>query len=478
MVTGRWWVIFLVILIGSLTLHGALAQHFEDSSQSKKASAALSEESPNHKAKNILHAITRVVLQISLILMGAKIGSEVCERYLRQPGVLGELVAGMIIGPYALGKFAQIPGLGPLFPPPNPGSTIPVSVELYAFAQVAVVILLFIAGLETDYRQFMRYGGPASVVAAGGVITPFFLGAWATTLFVPGVSSMAHPVALFMGAAMVATSVGITARVLSDIHKLDTPEGVTILAGAVVDDVLGILVLAIVVSLASGGGESLSIGRVGLIAVKAIGVWLGIMGIGILLAKRIEKVLHWFKSDGATLALAMALCFLAAGVAELFGLAMIIGSYAIGLALSSREKLSEFLVDHLRPLYQVMVPIFFVVMGMLVDFGAMRHAVIFGIVLSLLGVVSKVFGCGLPALGVGFNRVGAFRIGIGMLPRGEVALIVAGVGLAAGAIDSAMFGVAIMMTMVTTLLAPIILVPAFRKGGSGRRGIPIKAKET
>jgi Kef-type K+ transport system membrane component KefB len=272
--------------------------------------------------------------------------------------------------------------------------------------------------------------------------------------------------ALFMGAIMVATSVGITARVLSDIHKLDTPEGVTILGAAVVDDVIGILVLAVVIGLARTG--EFNWGTAGWTFGKAVGFYLTFMIVGLAIAKYIAMGLDWFKSRGATVALAVALAFLAAAVAEMFGLAMIIGAYAMGLVLSD-TKLAHYLEEQTTAIYHVFVPVFFVVLGMLVDFSAMRGAMIFGLTISLLAIISKVAGCGAPALGVGFNARGSWRIGIGMLPRGEVALIVAGVGIAEGIIDSTIFGVSILMTMITTLLAPIFLVPAFQKGGSGLR---------
>ncbi len=428
---------------------------------------------------NILEVTTHLVLQLSVILFAAKIGAEVFVRYLKQPAVLGELIVGMVLGPYALGSHIPIPGMYEgfdiLFPLAHAAegaatSTIPVSNELWVIGQIAVVILLFIAGLETDLQQFLRYGVRALVVAIGGVVFPFVLGAWATVVF-GFAEGMMDPVALFMGAIMTATSVGITARVLSDIGKISTPEGVTILAGAVVDDVLGILILAIVVSIAKAG--VVSPGAIGLLALKAFGFWLGLTAVSILLANTIARVLTAFKSEGATMVLALALCFLVAAVTEMFGLAMIIGAYMIGLALS-KTGIAERLEESLRGIYHGFVPIFFVLMGMLVDFNAMKSAVLFGFIISILAIISKVFGCGLPALAVGFNRVGGFRIGIGMLPRGEVALIVAGVGIASGVIDTTIFGVSVMMTFITTLMAPIILVHIFRKGGDGRRYVEEK----
>lgn len=422
----------------------------------------------------LLHHLTIFVFQLAVILVAAKIGGELSERYFKQPGVLGELIVGMIIGPFALGGYIRIPGLGPLFDAHTtamPGSNVPVSMELYAIAQVAVLILLFMAGLETDLQKFIKYSGPATVVGVGGIVFPFIFGDVATNLiYYGGWKSFMDPTALFVGAIMTATSVGITARVLSDIKKLNTPEGVTVLAGAVIDDVLGILVLAIVIAIAGASqvGE-FSWSAIGIIAAKAVGFWVALTVIGLALSKAISRGLRWFQSASALLGMGLALCFFVSALAETFKLAMIIGAYMIGLVLSHTE-IADDLEEQLTPLNQALVPIFFVVMGMLVDFSAMKSVLWFGIVISALAIIGKVVGCGLPALGVGFNFTGAFRIGIGMLPRGEVALIIAGVGIAAGVIGSDIYGVSIMMTLITTLMAPVILVPLFKTGKSGVRG--------
>ena len=417
--------------------------------------------------QNITVIVAHLVLQLSVILFAAKMGGEIFERWLKQPSVLGELLAGVVIGPFALGGI-PLPFIGPLFGHVGEAghvSVIPVSTELWAVAQIGAVILLFYAGLETDFNLFFRYGGPAFLVAMGGVIFPFLFGDLATVAF-GFASGPLDPVALFLGAIMTATSVGITARVLGDIHKLDTPEGVTILAAAVIDDVLGIIVLAIVVSLGATG--EVSLGSLALIGGKAMGFWLGLMAVGILLSKWISRFLSGFRSAGAAVTLALAIAFFAAALAESFGLAMIIGAYSIGLALSNTE-IAETIREPMDAIFHAFVPIFFVVMGMLVDFNAMGPVLVFGLVISVLAIIGKIGGCSIPALGVGFNNWGATRIGFGMMPRGEVALIVAGLGLSRGIIEADLFGVAIMMTFITTVLAPIVLVPIFQKGGSGRR---------
>lgn len=413
---------------------------------------------------NIIEIVLHLVLQLVFILSVAKIFAEVFERYLKQPPVLGELIAGIVIGPYLVGKFIHIPGFGPLFPHIQ-HSNIPVSSELYSIAQIAVIILLFISGLETNLSLFMKYAGPSFLIASAGVIFPFFLGDLCTVLFGFAKGFMS-PTALFMGAVLTATSVGITARILSDLKKLNTPEGITILASAVVDDVLGILVLTIVIGITTGG--NLSAGKVGIVALKAIGVWITILAIGLLISKPFARFLKKFKTDGAWIAISLSLCFLGAFIAEYFGLAMIIGAYAIGLALSGTEIKHE-LIESLKGVYHFLVPVFFVVMGMMVDLKSMVPVVLFGGVLSLIAILTKIFGCGFSALTVGFNFLGGMRIGVGMLPRGEVALIIAGVAIARRAIEPDMYGVAVMMTAITTLLAPILLVPLLKIEKEGVR---------
>lgn len=425
--------------------------------------------------EELVHLITRVVLQLAVIVAAAKIAGEISERYLRIPPVLGELSAGIIIGPFALGGIGLF-GLEPFFGHalhPIGDHTPDISTEIWAIAQVASVVLLFAVGLETDLKQFLRFAGPASAVAIGGVVAPFALGAGAT-VWLGYADGWLDPTALFMGSIMTATSVGITARVLRDLGRMGAPEGVTIIGAAVVDDVLGILVLAVVVAMAETG--AVEAGELGVIAAKAVGFWIVLTGVMVLFASWISRAFTWFRDAGAPLALALGLALLGAGLAESFGLAMIIGAYSVGLGLA-QTPLAHRIEEGMMGVYHFLVPIFFVVMGMLVDVPAMGGVLGFGIILSALAIISKVVGAGGPALAVGFNRRGAWRVGLGMLPRGEVALIIAGIGLSRAVIDQELFGVAIMMTVVTTLIAPILLVPAFRSGRPGRRN-PAEDEET
>jgi Kef-type K+ transport system membrane component KefB len=282
--------------------------------------------------------------------------------------------------------------------------------------------------------------------------------------------------ALFVGAILAATSIGITARVLGDIGKLDTAEGVTILGAAVLDDVLGIIALAIVGGIASAG--TISAGAVGMVAFKAFGFWIALTAVVLLLSKRIERFIGHINYGGAMVGLGLALAMVASGAAESVGLAFIIGAYSVGLGLS-RTRLAHKLMEALEPVGDFLVPIFFAGLGMLVNVEAMVSSwqvIMFGLTVTAAAIIGKLIGCGAAALPGGFNMRGAYRIGLGMLPRGEVALIVAGIGLSSGIVGEVVFGVSIMMTLITTILAPILLVPAFAAGGSGRRAPEDAAK--
>jgi Kef-type K+ transport system membrane component KefB len=416
------------------------------------------------QAHSHTEVMTVLVLQLAMIIICARLGGFLFQRFLKLPSVLGELVSGMIIGPYALGARIPLPGIGPLFATQTIG--LPVSSELYAIATVASIVLLFLSGLETDLRTFLRYSVVGSIVGLGGLFFSFILGDLCAVWFGLAPSFM-HPTALFLGTISTATSVGITARILTEKHKMSSPEGVTILAGAVIDDVLGIVVLAIVVGMAkvAQSGETMEWAHIGIIAAKALSFWLVCTALGLLLARRLTGSLKRLGSPEVIVSVSLGLAMLLAGLSEMAGLAMIIGAYIMGLSLSRTDVVQE-LQNRLQGVYDMLVPIFFCVMGMLVDFSSMRHALVFGLIYSLVAIFAKIIGCGVPAYLTQFNFRGSLRIGLGMLPRGEVALIVAGIGLSSQAIGQDIFGVAILMTMITTMVAPPLLVRSFR-GESG-----------
>ena len=418
--------------------------------------------------ESLTHKMTDLVFQIGIILFAAKLGGWLMKK-VNMPSVLGELMMGIIIGPYLLGGIPLISFEHGLFPITNP--SFPVTPELYGISTIASIILLFHSGLETDLALFLRFSVKGAVIGIGGVVISFLAGTWAGTM-INGLP-MGAPVNLFLGVISTATSVGITARILSEQRKMDSPEGVTILAAAVIDDVLGIICLAIVlgiVSVMSGHGGTVNWGAIGMIAVKAVGVWLGFTILGLLFARKIGNSLKIFGSETSIAIMSLGLALLLAGVFEKAGLAMIIGAYVMGLSLS-RTDLSFVIQEKIHPLQEFFVPVFFCVMGMLVDVHEFLKPEVFmaGVLFSIVGIVSKVLGCGIPSLFLNFNLLGAARVGVGMVPRGEVALIMAGIGISAGILNSAQFGVAVFMTLVTTLIPPPILTALLKKEKRGTR---------
>ena len=298
---------------------------------------------------------------------------------------------------------------------------------------------------------------------------PFVLGGAAVVWF--GLADgLLSPAALMMATVTVATSVGITVAVLTEMHRLDSPEGATILSAAVIDDVIGLVLLAVavtVVAARTGNDPSALWPKIVGVVVKAGIFWAAMMGVAILGSRYIGRFLKSFGQPGAVATVALALALFLAGLAEEFGLALIIGAYTMGLALSRLDMTHE-LQRRMAPIYELLVPVFFCVMGMMVDFRRLPGVIVFGGIYTVVAVAGKLIGCGVGAYALGFNLRGALRIGAGMSPRQEVALVVAGVALASGAIGGQLYSAAVLMAVVVTMLAPPALGYLFR-GGSGLR---------
>ncbi|MGI5922476.1 MAG: cation:proton antiporter [Lentisphaeria bacterium] len=422
-----------------------------------------------HEEISVVAQVSILVLQIGVIIFAARFCGKAAQRF-HIPSVLGELLAGIIIGPYLLGGVGFGSGLfaNGLFPLPATGN-LPVSTPLYAIATLGSIILLFMSGLETDLRLLFRYSVAGTIVGIGGVIFSFGFGAGLGMIMLD--AGFMDPRCLFLGILSTATSVGITARILSDKKSMDSPEGTTIMAAAVIDDVLGIICLAVVLGIvgvsdaASGGAVNWA--QIRGIAVKSVVIWLGVTALGLAAAHHIARFLKLFRPSAVYAILAFGLALLLAGLFEQAGLAMIVGAYVMGLCLSKTD-ISFALQRSLRGIYDFLVPIFFVVMGMLVDVRVLgdMDVLTFGLLYSALAIISKIIGCALPALFLNFNLLGALRIGAGMIPRGEVALIIAGIGATTTMmvngepvpiINPKLFGVAIIMTLVTTIVAPPLL---------------------
>ncbi|CAG0993776.1 MAG: cation:proton antiporter [Candidatus Methanoperedens sp.] len=416
--------------------------------------------------------IPHIVLSLAIMLLVAKLGGEIAERKFKQPGVLGELLAGVVISPFAFGPYL---GFNPI-----PGEIMPISPEIDLIGQIGVVVLLFLAGIETDVKQFMKFGKVAGFVAAGGVIVPFVLGYFAIKMFyTPPADEPIEYVALFTGAILTATSVGITARVLKDINRMNSEEGTTILGAAVIDDILGIIVLAMVIGVigTATGATQLNfidnawnnvVGKSTMtdiiwIILKAAMFWALVLFIGLKYSDKISDLLSKFETKGALMVIALVIGFVISYLAAYIGLALIIGAYAAGLALSaSRHR--EHLIEEITPVFNFLVPIFFVAMGMLVNVKEAITIAGLGVLILVLAIIGKAFGCGIVSYFSGFNYNGAIRVGTGMIPRGEVGLIVAYIGLSQGIIQQPIYVIAVVMSIVTTLITPPLLKSAFAKG--------------
>jgi Kef-type K+ transport system membrane component KefB/mannitol/fructose-specific phosphotransferase system IIA component (Ntr-type) len=425
---------------------------------------------------SLAEMMTVLAFQLGIILFMVRFFGRLVKR-LGIPQVLGELLAGVVLGPYALGSM-RLPGFPEgLFP--LGGETLAVSPELYAIASIASIILLFASGLETDIGLFLRYSLAGGVIGIGGAVLSFVFGDLAGVLLMG--AAFTDPVSLFLGVLSTATSAGITARILSDQKKMDSPEGVTILAAAVFDDVLGIIALAVVLGIVavikSGQGAP---GAAGILAIagKAFGIWLGFTALGLIFSRRIAAFLKLFKHSYDFSILALGIAMILAGIFEKQGLAMIIGAYIAGLSLSKTD-IASVVQERIRGIYEFFVPVFFAVMGMMVNVKEIISppVLIFTAVYTVLAVITKMTGCGGLALLLGFNGRGALRIGAGMVPRGEVALIIAGIGLASGILDQKIFGAAILMTFITTLASPPLLSAFLKLPGSGARK-PVKNDDT
>lgn len=416
-----------------------------------------------------------LVIQLGIILFTAKIFGVLAEK-IGIPAVLGELISGIIIGPFLLGSisFYGFPqGLFPVFNAAAPGGVI--WPELQGISSIAAIVLLFNVGLETDLKLLLKYSFSGGMVGLGGVVFSFFMGDMTLVLFSKSILGTSlgfmAPECLFAGTVATATSVGITARILSEKRKMDTPEGVTILSAAVIDDVIGIIILAVVMGMvAAGRNGHTDWSHIGIVSAKAVGVWLAGTVLGIMASRRIGNLLKLFRKPESITILALGLALVLAGFFEEAGLAMIIGAYVMGLSLS-RTDVVHLIREKLHIIYAFLVPVFFSVTGMQIDPASFlsRTVLLFGSTYTIVAAVAKIAGCGAPALLSGFNLKGAMRIGFGMMPRGEVGLIVAGIGLSAGFLDQGLFASVILMVIVNTVLAPPILVRLFKDPSSGLR---------
>jgi Kef-type K+ transport system membrane component KefB len=422
--------------------------------------AALVLAAPASAAEGAAHSdpVASVVLALAVVLVAARLGGDLAVR-IGQPAVLGELVVGIALGNLGLAGYT---GLEP----------IKTDAFVDMLARIGVLLLLFEVGLESTVGQMLKVGWSSLLVATLGVIAPFALGWGVGAWLLPGHSVYVHA---FLGATLCATSVGITARVLQDLGRSSSSEGRIILGAAVIDDVMGLVILSLVTGMiaAANGGGTISAGEIGLILGKAAGFLVGALVVGVLLSGRLFRLASRLRAGGVLLATALALCFVLAWSADAIGLAPIVGAFAAGLILEETHYRSfvdqgeHELEELIHPISSFLVPVFFVLMGMRTDLRAFAEPGLLELAtaLTVVAILGKQL-CSLGVIGRGLDRL---SVGIGMIPRGEVGLIFANIGLGltiAGerVIDQATFSAVVVMVIVTTMVTP----PAL-KWSLGRR---------
>ncbi|HZI88303.1 MAG TPA: cation:proton antiporter [Pyrinomonadaceae bacterium] len=372
---------------------------------------------------------TRVLLLLFIMLVAAKLMAELFER-LGQPAVAGEILAGVIIGPSLLAWAAP-------------------SEITNLLAEIGVIFLLFTVGLETKPASIFKVGKQAAIVAVLGVAAPLLGGfvlmkAWGST----GIE------ALFVGTAMVATSVGITARVLSGMGLLDAPTARIILGAAVIDDILGLLVLSTVSSLAAGTVKYLEILTT---AGLAIGFTAFIALVGAPVVTRVAPRVERMRSGQGIFLFGLVLCLGLSVAASFIGVAAIIGAFLAGMALAEAAEDNPKMHRQMSGVTEFLVPFFLVNIGMQLSLDIFRSSsvIMLCILVTVVAIVTKLLGCGLGALNLGIKRAG--QVGMGMVPRGEVGIIVAQIGLSLAVIGAELYGVVLFMAVATTVIAPPFL---------------------
>ncbi len=374
-----------------------------------------------------------LLLELFAIFVWAKVFAEIFEQ-LSLPAVLGEILAGVILGPYATGLVA-------------PTETVS------SIAEIGAIFLLFTVGLETRPQELIRVGRQSIRVAMAGVALPFVLG----FAYMKLRGEVTHE-AIFVAAAMVATSVGITARVMSDLHVLGTRVAKIVLGAAVFDDILGMIMLAVVAGLVTGG--RIRWWHLGVLSAEAIGFAVFMIYYGPRLVGRIRPGVERMSTHDAPLILALAICLGLSVAATKIGMAAIIGAFFAGLVFADYSPEWN-LQPRAHAINEFLAPFFFFVMGARLNIRVFNKGVIVAaIVVSVLAILSKVVGCGLPVIRDGWLRF--LRVGVGMTPRGEVALIVALIGLQMNMISQSAYAIVIFMTATTTMLAPPLLRLLFR----------------
>lgn len=387
-----------------------------------------------------------IIISLSILLFTAKIFAEIFQR-IKQPVVLGELLAGIIVGPYALG------GL-PLFD----GQPLVVLDEtIKHIGELAAIIILFIAGLEITPREFLKGGAASFTVGALGVIVPFFVGF--IVLSVYGLNTFEI---LLIATALTATSIAISIQVLTELGKMQSKEARLILGAAIVDDILAIAILSVVVTMVQTGDTIPQIADIAFLILKILGLFAVLLIGAVLIIPRILHREKLWRSKGSIEGITTAIFFGIAGLAAYVGLSPIVGAFAAGMAVAS-TKLIKQVEEYAHKLQFIFAPLFFAIIGAQVDLRGINIEVLIiaGIIIAI-AVLSKLVGCGLPAMLFLKDRAKSMKVGIGMVSRGEVGLIVAGVGVTSGVLSTDVYTSIILMVAVTTIITPIWLKKSYK----------------
>lgn len=388
----------------------------------------------------------QVIISVCVLLFAAKLMAELFVR-IRLPIVLGELLAGMIVGPFAIGAFIMFQG----------EHLVVLTEEVKILGEIGAIVILFMAGLEMTPKEFIRGGKASFTVGALGVVVPFFVGFFIFQFF--GFDAFQ---AMLVATALTATSIAISVQVLSEFGKLKTPEARLIIGAAVIDDILAIAVLSVVTSVGGAGVDSIEITEVVFTIFKVLAFFAAMAIAAIFLVPRLVNSDRW-KASGSIEGIVTASFFGAAGVAAWIGLSPILGSFVVGMALST-TKVFERVEHYIGKLGLIFAPLFFAIIGAQVDFrGINSEVLLIGVLIIGVGVFSKLAGCGLPAWIFLRNKAQSKRVGIAMISRGEVGLIVAGVGLSSGVLMPNIYTTIVIMVAVTSLITPIWLKLEYRK---------------
>jgi Kef-type K+ transport system membrane component KefB len=388
-----------------------------------------------------------VMISLGILLVAAKLMAELFHA-IKLPIVLGELLAGIIVGPFALGALPLVDG-EPL---------VVLDETIRHIGEIAAVVILFIAGLEITPREFLRGGAAAFTVGSLGVVVPFFVGYYAFTAF--GIEALQS---ILIATALTATSIAISIQVLTELGKMQSKEARLILGAAIVDDILAIAVLSVVATMVQTGNTEPAIFDIILLIIQVLGTFAAILVVSALLIPRILHTERLWKSKGSLEGIVTAAFFAAAGIAAFLGLSPIVGAFAIGMAVASTRIIKQ-VHEYVDKLQIIFAPLFFAIIGAQVDLRGVNIDVLLlaGIIIAI-AVVTKLIGCGLPSLLFLKEKARSMRVGIGMVSRGEVGLIVAGVGVSSGALSNDIYTAIIIMVAATTIITPIWLKIAYKK---------------